>query len=362
MTDTITGRASNYLNYTISLHDITFASSEFSLYSRFIEVLIISIQVIIMLLIAAVCSGLNVALMSLSVSDLRRLSAIGDSKAKRVLPLRQNSHLSLAGILFTNVAANSAVAIYLNQYFIGLIAGFISTILLVLFGEILPQALFTRHALKICSSLSWLIRLMIIITYPLSKPTQLLLDKLFQNQSAQLHSRRELGFIFTEHVDNAGSELDDDEVEIIQNTLQLSEKRVVQIMTPIRQVFWLSNTTIITPQVLDTIVDRNYSRIPIFNESLTECSGILLMKDLLQIDRSRLPMPIHELPLYSTKLLGSRTVLDTLFRKFIAAKSHLMPVEKDDVIVGVVSIEDLLEEIIGHEIEDESDRKKKRTA
>ena len=314
-----------------------------------------------MLLVAAVCSGLNVALMSLGLADLRRLSAIGDNKAKKVLPLRQNSHLSLAGILFTNVAANSAVAIYLNQYLIGLLAGLISTILLVIFGEILPQAMFTRNALKICASLAWLIKLMIIITYPLSKPTQLLLDRLFHNQAVQLHSRRELGFIFTEHVDNAGSELDDDEVEIIQNTLQLSEKRVSQIMTPLRHVFWLSNATTITPQVLETIIDRNYSRIPIFNETLTECRGILLMKDLLQVDSARLPILIEELPLYSTKLLGSRTVLDTLFRKFIAAKSHLMPVEKDDAIVGVVSIEDLLEEIIGHEIEDESDRKKKRT-
>lgn len=314
-----------------------------------------------MLLIAAVCSGLNVALMSLSVADLRRLSAIGDKKAATVLPLRQNSHLSLAGILFTNVAANSAVAIYLNQYLIGLVAGFISTILLVIFGEILPQAMFTRNALKICSSLAWLIKLMIIITYPLSKPTQLLLDKLFRDQSVRLHSRRELGFIFTEHVDNAGSELDDDEVEIIQNTLQLSEKRAAQIMTPIRQVFWLTNTASVTQEVLNTIIDRNYSRIPIFNDSLTQCSGILLMKDLLQLTPSQLPIPISQLPLYSTKLIGSRTVLDTLFRKFIAAKSHMMPVEKDDVIVGVVTIEDLLEEIIGHEIEDESDRKKKRT-
>ena len=311
-----------------------------------------------MLLIAAICSGLNVALMSLNTADLKRLSAVGDSKAARVLPLRQNSHLSLAGILFTNVAANTAVAIYLNQYLVGLVAGFISTILLVIFGEILPQAMFTPNALKICSSLAWLIRLMIIFTYPLSKPTQILLDKLFHGQAAHLHSRRELGFIFTEHVANSGSELDDDEVEIIQNTLQLSEKRVTKIMTPIRQVFWLPDSAIITPEILAAIIERNYSRVPVFNTSLTACEGILLMKDLLAIKQSSLPVAVRKLPLYTTKLLGSRTVLDTLFRKFIAAKTHMMPVEKDDHIIGVVTIEDLLEEIIGHEIEDETDRKR----
>ncbi len=52
------------------------------------------------------------------------------------------------------------------------------------------------------------------------------------------------------------------------------------------------------------------------------------------------------------------TALDTMFRKFIAAKSHLIPIEKDDHIIGIVTIEDIIEEIIGHEIEDETDRER----
>jgi metal transporter CNNM len=324
------------------------------------EVLLIVLQVAFLLGLAAVCSGLNVSLMSLDVAELRRKSKAGDARATKVLPLRKNSHLSLAGILFTNVAANTAVAIFLNQYLIGLLAGFISTILLVIFGEIMPQAIFTRNALALCARLSWLIRLMIIITYPLSKPTQLLLDRLFGDEKTQLHSRRELGVLIGEHVGDKTSEIDNDELEIIQGALTLSEKRVTEIMTPIERVFWLADTAVINEELLDTIKAKHYSRIPIFDASLTKCRGILLMKDLIDIDFDHFPQNVKDMPLYKTKLVGSKTVLDTMFRRFIAARTHMMPVEKNDQIIGIVTIEDLIEEIIGHEIEDESDHLKNK--
>ena len=83
------------------------------------------------------------------------------------------------------------------------------------------------------------------------------------------------------------------------------------------------------------------------------------MKDLVDIDFEHENFTIENLPLYPTQIVGSMTALDTLFRKFITGGTHLFPVERDDKIVGIVTIEDLLEEIVGHEIEDETDRKKR---
>ena len=80
-----------------------------------------------------------------------------------------------------------------------------------------------------------------------------------------------------------------------------------------------------------------------------------MMKDLVDIDFDERPVPVAELPKHKAVTIGSMTALDTLFRKFITAKRHMLIVERDDKIAGVVTIEDLLEEIIGHEIEDESD-------
>lgn len=308
---------------------------------------------------SAVCSGLNIAVMSLDLADLRRKAKLGNRQAKRVLPLRSHVHLTLASILLTNVAAVSATSLVLGQRLDGWLAGLISTLLIVIFGEVIPQALFSKNSLFWSSLFAPVLQAMIIITYVISKPLQLLLDELFPHQRARLQTRRELGLLITEHQTDATSELDDDEVEIMRGALQLSEKRVRNIMTDIRHTYWLTPDTQLTSEKIDELKDKGFSRIPIFNPELTTCYGLLLMKDLVDIDFDERVYQLDELPLHPTKLVGSMTALDTMFRKFISAGTHLIPVEKDDEIIGIVTIEDLLEEIIGHEIEDETDRQKR---
>jgi metal transporter CNNM len=325
-----------------------------------VEGIILALQVAGLIGFAAVCSGLNVAFMSLGVADLRRKAKLGNSYARALLPLRKNTHLTLAAILLTNVAAASAAPLTLDTKLNGVVAGIVSTLLLVTFAEIMPQALFTRHALRYCGKLAWLLRLMIVVTYPIAKPLQLLLDRLFGSERQELHTRHELGLIITEHLGDNTSELDEDEVEIIRGALQLSEKRVRDITTPIRQVYWMSPGETIDAKKIDEIKAKGWSRIPVFNKNHTVCYGVLLIKDLVDINFDESPVQLSDLPLHTTEVVGSMTALDTLFRKFIMGGAHLIPVEKDNKIVGIVTIEDLLEEIVGHEIEDETDRRRKK--
>jgi metal transporter CNNM len=317
------------------------------------------LEILVLIGFSAICSGLNIALMSLDIADLRRKSKLGNLAAKRVLPLRRNSHLSLAAILLTNVGAVSATSLVLEHHVGGLLAGLVSTLLVVIFGEIFPQALFNRRALFYVSALAPALRLMIFLTYPVSKPLQLLLDRLFGKERSQLQSRHELGIMITEHLGRQESELDEDEVEIIRGALQLSEKRVRDIMLPIDKVFWLTPDTKLTQKKIDEIKSVGRSRIPVFNRRLTQCYGVLLMKELVDLDFDETEYRIDDLTLHPTQMVGSMTALDTMFRKFIGAKSHLIPVERDDEIVGIVTIEDLIEEIVGHEIEDETDHAQK---
>jgi metal transporter CNNM len=316
-------------------------------------------EIILLVGFSAICSGLNIAIMALDMGDLRRKAKLGNRMAKRVLPLRKNTHLTLASILLSNVAAVSASTLVLDQMFDGWAAGAISTLLIVIFGEVIPQALFAKNPLLWSSRFAPVLQAMVGVTFVISKPLQLLLDKLFPRQRAKLQSRHELGLLITEHLTNENSELDEDEVEIMRGALSLSEKRVRDIMTDIRHTYSLYPETALDGPKIDELKAKGFSRIPIFDRQLTKCYGILLMKDLVDIDFDDNAFLVEDMTLHPVQLVGSMTALDTMFRKFIASGTHLIPVERDDRIVGIVTIEDLIEEILGHEIEDESDRQRR---
>ncbi len=318
---------------------------------------ILTIFIVVCLIgVSALCSGLNVALMSLDPNELRRKAKSGNKRAKRIIPFRKKVHLSLASILLTNVAVISATSLVIGNATSGLIAGLISTLLIVVFGEVIPQALFTKHSLKFMYAFAPVLQLMITLSYPVSKPLELLLDKLLGHEVNLLHSRMELGVMIDEHLEYTTSELDEDEVEIMRGALSMSEKCVSDIMTPMKQVYSLQPDTILDAQKIDEIKIRGFSRMPVVSKDRKQTYGVLLMKDLVDIDFDNHPVLIKNFKRYPSKPIGSRTALDTLFRKFIGNRTHLMPVEKSGKIVGIVTIEDLLEEIIGHEIIDETDQ------
>lgn len=341
----------------LSTETTTRNTSRFEVYYQVTYMLLIA-ETFVLVGLSAIFSGLNIGLMSLSLNDIKRKAKLGDARAKLVLPLRKNSHLTLTSILLSNVAVISASSLVLEAHFSGVIAGVISTLLIVIFGEVFPQAYFARFALAFCAFFAPFLQVIIVITYPIAKPIQLLLDRLIAHDQNQLHSRGELGLILREQRFNDESELDENEAEIMQSVLLLSKKRVANIMTPLESVYSLPDDALIDAEVIDRIKEQNYSRIPILTKAKHECVGVLLMKDLVDIDFDERGYGLGELPLHHCVTVGSKMALDTLFRKFIAARSHMMMVTREDTIIGIVTIEDLIEEILGHEIEDESDHKR----
>lgn len=309
----------------------------------------------ILIICSAICSGLNVALLSLNPDDLRRKAKLKEKGAKRALAIRRNVHFYLSGILLANVAFASGASILLGSALNGFAAVLISTILLVVFAEITPQAIAVKRSMRAIALFSPIIKSFTYVAYPITKPLALLLDKLVGSSEMVLHTRNELSLLVADHL-TGDSELDEDEVEIVQNAIQLSEKRVREIMTPIKNTYYLNEGDIIDQHKIEEIKKATFSRIPIMNPDKSRIDRYLMVKDLVDIDFSERPHNLNEVKTYKTKTVGSMTALDTMFRIFIGAKRHLLVVEKDDKVAGIVTLEDMIEETIGHEIEDESDR------
>ena len=313
--------------------------------------------VFFLVLLSAICSGLNIGLMALDLNDLRRKSQLGNKAATRVLPYRRRTHLALASILLSNVAVISTTSLVLEHRFNGLIAGIVSTLLIVIFGEVLPQAIFAKSPLRYTSYFIPLLHLMMVLSYPVSRPLQILLDKIVGRPQRKLPSRQELGLIITEQLGAPSSELDDDEITIINGALRLSLKQVRDILTPIEKVYSLQRDTALTQKQIDEIKLKGFSRIPIFDRKKKQCFGVLLMKDLVDVDLDDRLLHVSDLPMHPVDVIGPLTALDTTFRIFLKSRAHLIAVERNDKIIGIVTIEDLIEEILGQEIEDEKDRR-----
>src|SRR3989338_4425765 len=121
------------------------------------------IAIVFLLFLSALFSGLSLGLMSLDPFSLRRKAKLGNLAAKKIYPLRKRGNQLLCTLLIGNIAVNSTIAVLLSSLTTGVIAGFMATGLIVIFGEIVPQAIFARHALQFGAKFSWLVYPFLII-------------------------------------------------------------------------------------------------------------------------------------------------------------------------------------------------------
>src|SRR5690606_38293023 len=114
--------------------------------------------------------------------ELKRKIALGDKQAQRIYPLRKRGNLLLVTLLLSNVAVNAALSLFLGSLVSGILAGLMSTVLITLFGEIVPQAIFSRFALSLGARLIWFVYIFTIVLFPICAPVAWALDKILGNE------------------------------------------------------------------------------------------------------------------------------------------------------------------------------------
>ena len=174
-------------------------------------------------------SGLNLAFFSLT---RLRLEIEADENpgggASRVLALRQDSNFLLTTILWGNVGINVLLTLLSDSVMLGISSFIFSTVIITLFGEIVPQAYFSRNALRMASLLSPVLKFYQLLLYPVAKPSAMFLDAWLGKESVHLYAEKFIKQLLKKHIVDSNSEIDDVEGTGAINFLQLDDMKLSQ--------------------------------------------------------------------------------------------------------------------------------------
>lgn len=157
---------------------------------------------------SAMFSGLNLAFFSLSRLRLEAEAGAGNAAAAKILTLRRDSNRLLTTILWGNVAINVLLTLLSNSVMLGAAAFVFSTFLITFAGEIIPQAYFSRHAMRMASLLAPVMRFYQRLLYPVAGPSAWMLDRLIGEEQILFMRERQLKGVIEKHIESDGAEID----------------------------------------------------------------------------------------------------------------------------------------------------------
>lgn len=337
------------------------------LMSPSLGVMVAFVLTIILLFLSGFASGSEIAFFSLSPTDVSQLDGEHNDKDKKIEILREDSERTLATILITNNFVNVTIIMLCNYIFTHTVdfgnalwleficITILLTFLLLLFGEIMPKVYARQSSLRFCRYSASGILFLRKLFWPISNillRSGILAEKIIQQENHVL-SVNEL----EQALELTNKEDIKEEESMLQGIIRFSDESAKEIMTSRQDVVDLDIRSSFA-DVLACIVENNYSRIPVYQDSIDNIRGVLYIKDLLphlgkpsNFRWQSLIRPPYFVP--ETKKI------DDLLREFQDNKVHIaIVVDEFGGTSGIVTLEDILEEIVG-EINDEYDEDEK---
>lgn len=311
---------------------------------------------ILLISLSALFSGLTLGYFTLSTQTLRRQAKFGNVAAVRILPVREKGNQLLTTLLLGNVAVNSVLSVYLSTIATGVVAAVAATTLIFLLGEIIPQAVLSRHAMRFGSFAAPGVRVFMFLLSPITLPIAWTLDKVLGAEMHTVYSKHELMEIVSEHEDSEHSPIDEDEERIIHGALQFSHTTVREVMTPKADVKMFEKHQRLNDAFFKEVIDHGHSRFPIYSGNREKIMGILFTKDLLTEEDDIAIKDTTEALEEKFFTVRPNEMLDVVLARMLKKKLHMgIVVNKQKTFIGVITLEDIIEEIIQQEIQDEDD-------
>nr|XP_018265702.1 uncharacterized protein I303_02074 [Kwoniella dejecticola CBS 10117]OBR87860.1 hypothetical protein I303_02074 [Kwoniella dejecticola CBS 10117] len=275
-------------------------------------------------------------------------------RAPRVLKLiGRGKHTMLVVLLLGNTLINTSLPIFLDSIVGGgIIAVLASTLLIVSPLE----SICDRYGLAIGASFAPVIKVLIILFYPIAKPMGMALDYILGAHSDPVTYRKaELKTFVSLGVED---KLNEDELGLLGSVLEFSNKKVGDVMTAKEDMYTLSADKIVDEDLVSEILRKGYSRIPVYDTRKSTYAGCLTLRSLISYD----PTDLHPASRLISQVLPQcppdLPLLEAM-AYFQTGRSHMLLINdfpgQDEKVLGLVTLEDVVEELIGKEIIDETD-------
>ena len=291
-----------------------------------------------LVLFGGLMSGLTLGLMGLDLVELEVLRRSGTPKqkweAREVSKLLKHPHLILVTLLLCNAAALEALPLTLHRVVGEVGAIVLSVTAVLLFGEIIPQAICKTHSLAIGAKCVWVVRAFQVLTFPVSYPLARLLDRLLGEQHGALLRRPQLTAFVDLHAENSewGGELSIDETNVITGALKLSAKPAAFAMTPLDKVFMLPQDLALGRAELQSILESGFSRIPVHEAGDPgHILGMIIVKELVTVDPDAGVRICDAARVYNIPRMSARTPLYDVLNIMQTGRAHMVLLTYDPV-------------------------------
>lgn len=326
----------------------------------------ILITIVVLLILSAVFSASETAIMSLTPAKVRTLVSGHRKGAKFLAKLKHAHHRTLITILvgnnFVNISAASLTTVFVTAWFdssaVGWATGLL-TIVVLIFGEIVPKSFATTYSERIALTLSFPLYALGLILMPLIFILDVLVKALLTltgSETKQLVTDEEL--IAMASIGEEEGSLDSQERELIENVLEFNDIQVEDIMTPRVHIDAMPEDYDLD-EATQFILHHTHTRIPVYRETLDNIVGICSVKHLMSWRNDLTEDELDEVTLRQVDLkaplrVDSQTNVQDMFKKFKKKRTHIaIVVDKAGKTVGLVTMEDIIEEIVGDILDEE---------
>ncbi len=311
-----------------------------------------------LLILSGFFSSAETALFSISMTKARHLAKENGRANELILEMKESSHRLLSTILIGNNIVNVAAASLATSVMIRLfpsnavgLATIVMTVLILVFGEIIPKSIAAKHSIPVARGVIRPIHCLSRLFYPLIRILEFIPMLTGKIDRPPTVTEEELKTI-VEVVEEEG-EIKEAEKEFIHNIFQFDDTSASEIMTPRADMFVID---VNDRMGLDEILKSGFTRIPVIDNDIDDVIGIVNVKDLFSCRIPGGKNPDFRKVMRKPYFVPESKKLDTLLHHFKNGKHHLaIVIDEHGGVAGIITLEDVIEEIVG-EISDETDK------